>query len=99
MHERPGLAIGVAVKPLHLRVTRAIRWLRQTNRRRAKTHVGPYTVLFFVGLTLGVAALSMWLEDRYHDAEAAYRLYITQHPLKPGEKPPRVDWLTGKIWR
>ena len=80
-------------------MARAIRWLRQTNRHRAKARVGPYTVLFFVGLTLGAAALSMWLEDRYHNAEATYRLYLAQHPLQPGEKPPHVDWLTGTVWR
>ena len=80
-------------------MARTIRWLRQTNRHRAKARIGPYTVLFFVGLTLGAAALSMWLEDHYHNAEATYRLYIARHPLKAGEKPLHVDWLTGKIWR
>jgi hypothetical protein len=79
-----------------VKATRATRLRRQ---HRAKARVGPYTVLFFVGLTLGAAALSMWLEDRYQNANATYRLYLVQHPLKPGEKPPHVDWLTGKIWR
>jgi hypothetical protein len=80
-------------------LTRTIRSLRQANRHRAKAHVRPYTVLFFVMLILGAAGLSIWLEDRYHGAEATYRLYVARHPLKAGEKPPHVDWLTGRIWR
>jgi hypothetical protein len=60
---------------------------------------GLYAALFFVALIVAAAALSLWIEDGYHKADKAYRLYIAQHPLKPGEKPPKVDWLTGKVWR
>lgn len=61
--------------------------------------IAPYAALFFVAMIVAVAGLSLWIEDRYHKADSAYRLYIAGHPLKPGEKPPKVDWLTGRIWR
>ena len=67
-------------------------------RRNAKARIGPYAALFFIVVIVGAAGLSLWIEDRYRNAERAYRLYLADHPLKPGEKPPRIDWLTGKIW-
>lgn len=66
---------------------------------RQKRGARRYAVLFFIALVAATAGLSLWVEDRYHAAESAYRAYIAQHPLKPGEKPPRIDWLTGKVWR
>lgn len=68
-------------------------------RRNAKGRVGAYAALFFIVVTVGAAALSLWMEDRYRRAEDAYRLYLAHHPLKPGETPPKVDWLTGTVWR
>ena len=67
--------------------------------RSAKARIGPYAVLFFIMVTVGAAGLSLWIEDRYRKAEDAYRLYVADHPLKPGERPPKIDWLTGKVWR
>ncbi len=67
--------------------------------RGGKNNIGPYAAFFFIALAVGTAALSLWLEDRYRKADAVYRLYVAQHPLMPGEKPPRVDWLTGRIAR
>src|SRR5277367_3561486 len=57
-------------------------------RRNAKARVGPYAALFFIAVIVGAAGLSLWIEDRYRKAEAAYRLYVADHPLKPGERPP-----------
>ena len=68
-------------------------------RRNARTRVSPYAVLFFIVVIVGAAGLSLWIEDRYRKAEDAYRLYVADHPLKPGERPPKLDWLTGKVWR
>jgi len=50
-------------------------------------------------VTVGAAGLSLWIEDRYRKAEDTYRFYLSHHPLKPGERPPKIDWLTGKVWR
>jgi hypothetical protein len=72
---------------------------RVLGRNNARTGMRLYAALFFIVLIVGTASLSIWIEDRYHRADAAYRLYLVHHPLKPGEKPPRVDWLTGRIWR
>ena len=68
-------------------------------RRNAKARVGPYAALFFIAVIMAAAGLSLWIEDRYRKAEEAYRLYVADHPLKPGERPPKIDWLTGKVWR
>jgi hypothetical protein len=68
-------------------------------RRNAKTRVGPYAALFFIAVIVGAAGLSLWIEDRYRKAEDAYRLTVVDHPLKRGERPPKIDWLTGKVWR
>jgi hypothetical protein len=67
--------------------------------RSVKARIGPYAVLFFIVVTVGAAGLSLWIEDRYRKAEDAYRFYLSHHPLKPGERPPKIDWLTGKVWR
>jgi hypothetical protein len=66
--------------------------------RKAKTAIGAYAAFFFIALILATAGLSLWIEDR-RGAESAYHLYLAHHPLKPGEKPPKVDWLTSRVWR
>ena len=68
-------------------------------RRKAGTGLRPVPALFFIAVIVATAGLSLWIEDRYRKADDAYRLYLAQHPLKPGEKPPKVDWLTGRVWR
>jgi hypothetical protein len=68
-------------------------------RRKAGTGLRPGAALFFIAVIVATAGLSLWIEDRYRKADDAYRLYLVQHPLKPGEKPPKVDWLTGRVWR
>ena len=81
----------------------AARWQKRRltigpNGGRAKYRTSPCAALYFVALIVVTAGLSLWIENRYHRAETAYRLYTAQHPLKPGEKPPKIDWLTGKVW-
>jgi hypothetical protein len=68
-------------------------------RRKARTALRPGAALFFIVVIVATASLSLWVEDRYRKADDAYRLYLAQHPLKPGEKPPKVDWLTSRVWR
>lgn len=72
--------------------------IRRT-RRKARAAPRPGAALFFIAVIVATAGLSLWIEDRYRKADDAYRLYLAQHPLKPGEKPPKVDWLTGRVWR
>lgn len=75
------------------------RFIIRRTKGKARNNARTRAVLFFVALAAATAGLSLWIEDRYHHAETAYRLYVADHPLKPAEKPPKIDWLTGKVWR
>jgi hypothetical protein len=79
------------------RIARAV--VRRVNGpRKLRFRMGPRAPLLFVVIVLLSAGLAIWLNDRFERAEAAYQHYRAGHPYRPDEKPPKVDWLTGRVW-
>ena len=74
--------------------------VRRVNGPRKSTahHIRIRAPLTFLAIVLVSAVMAFWLNDRYQKTETIYRAYRQSHPLKAGEKPPRVDWLTGRVW-
>ena len=64
--------------------------------RKLRVRVGLRPHIVFVVLILVGAVIAFWINMRFEKAESVYLLYRATHP---GAAVPKIDWLTGKVWR
>lgn len=64
--------------------------------RKSRVRVGLRPHIVFVALIFVCAIIAFWINARFEKAEAIYLTYRAQHP---GEAVPKIDWLTGRVWR